>query len=79
MLLFSGAPELSRRRRMSPTAYLRFELCAKVFWLTSTRYVPCSLTFPMTVVSIQGADGSCGSHRDDVGEADMGEALWYLQ
>ena len=69
----SGAPELSRCRRMIPSAHFHFEFDAKVFWLTGTRDVPHSPASPMTVVSFQGAYGSCG------GYSEVGETLLCLR
>ena len=73
MLLISGAPELPSRRRMNPSAHSRFERHAEVFWLAGTRCVSRSPAPSMTVVSIQGANDSCG------GYSEVGEAMSRLQ
>ena len=49
---------------MNPSAHSRFKLHAEVFWFAGTRYVLHSLASPMTVVSVQGPDGSCGCYSE---------------
>jgi len=71
--LVSGAPELSRRLRMNLSTHSRFELHAKVFWLAATCDILHSPASPVTVVSVQGAYGSC------VGYSEVREALWHLR
>jgi len=72
-LLVSGAPELPSHRQMSTSARSCFVLHDKVFWLAGTRDVPHSPACPITMVSVQRADGCYGSCSD------VGETLWYLR
>ena len=59
--------------KMNPSTHSRFKHHAEVFWLIGTNHVLHSPVSPMTVVSIQGADGSCGSYSE------VREVLWHLR